>query len=70
MGPSQFQQAMRARGFTLEPDGQWHGPFGIIIAGTYNDNDTQGWIDLARNDIIQRVDQLLRSKRDGRTTTR
>ena len=63
MGPLQFQQAMRARGFTLESSGRWHGPFGIIIPGTYNTIDTTSLADRARDDTISYVDQILATKR-------
>jgi hypothetical protein len=63
MGPLQFQQAMRARGFTLEPSGRWHGPFGITIPGTYNTIDTTSLADRARDETIKYVDQTIAVKR-------
>ena len=56
---------MATRGFTMEPSGRWHGPFNIRIPATYNDLDTTGLADFARNDTIQYVDRLLASKRRG-----
>ncbi len=70
MGPSQFHQEMARRGFVLQSDGRWTGPFGIIVAGTYNELNTQGWIDLARNDTLQYVDQQLRARREKGLGTR
>lgn len=63
MGPLQFQQAMRARGFTLEPTGRWHGPFGIIIPGTYNEMTDTSLADRARDETIKQVDAALMAKR-------
>jgi len=63
MGPLQFQQAMRARGFILESSGTWHGPFGIIIPGTYNEINTTSLADRARDDTIRHLDATIDIKR-------
>ena len=63
MGPLQFQQAMRARGFTLESSGSWHGPFGIIVAGTYNTIDDTSLADNARNETIRSLDATIAVRR-------
>jgi hypothetical protein len=70
MSPNQFKQEMSKRGFVLQSNGSWTGPLGIIIPGTYNTIDTQGWTDLARNDTIQYVDQQLRARRHKGLGTR
>jgi hypothetical protein len=63
MSPLEFQHAMKARGFTLGPSGYWHGPFGIIVAGTYNTINTTSLADRARWDSIRQLDATLASKR-------
>lgn len=63
MGPTQFHQAMRARGFTLESSGYWHGPFGIIVPGTYNDITTTSVADRAREETIRSIDATIAAKR-------
>lgn len=63
MGPMQFQQAMRARGFVLEASGRWHGPFGLVVPGTYNDINTTSLADRARDEQIRQVDEMLSARR-------
>jgi hypothetical protein len=54
---------MRARGFTLESSGRWHGPFGIIVPGTYNTINTTSLADRARDETISQLDAILTTKR-------
>ena len=63
MGPNQFQQAMKARGFVMEANGRWHGPFGLVSPGTYNTIDTTSVADRARDEQIRFVDQMIEVKR-------
>lgn len=63
MTPIEFQYAMRARGFVLESDGCWHGPFNIRIAGTFNTLNTTSIADRGRDETIKQVDIMLEARR-------
>lgn len=63
MGPMQFQQAMRSRGFVQESSGRWHGPFGLVVQGTYNDVTTTSLADRIRDEQIRQVDEMVAAKR-------
>lgn len=63
MGPTQFQAAMRARGFVMEASGRWHGPFGLLIQGTYNDTTTTSLADRIRDEQLRQVDAAIAARR-------
>jgi hypothetical protein len=63
MGPTQYQQALTSRGFTLESSGRWHGPFGLTIPGTWNTITTTSLADRAREEVIRQIDATIEVKR-------
>ena len=63
MSPNVYQQALRQRGFTMQSNGNWHGPFGITIPGTWNDISTTSLADGARTEVVKQVDQSIAVKR-------
>ena len=63
MAPNQYQQALRARGFTEESSGRWHGPFGLTVPNTWNTITTTSLADSARGEVIRQLDDSIRVKR-------
>jgi hypothetical protein len=65
MSPLNYQQALRARGFVIGRGGSWHGVFGIIIPGTWNDINDTSLADMARNEVIKQLDAQIANKRQN-----
>lgn len=63
MAPNQYQQALRSRGFTMRPDGSWHGPWSLTVPGTWNDITTTSLADTARGEVINQLDRSIAVKR-------
>lgn len=63
MSPNLYQQALRQRGFVNRGDGTWHGPFGIVVPGTWNDISTTSLADGARQEVINQIDRTIEVKR-------
>jgi len=65
MSPLNYQQALAARGFTMESTGRWHGVFGITIPNTWNTINDTSLADRARDEIIKQVDAEIANKRQN-----
>ena len=65
MAPNQYQQALKTRGFTKRPDGSWHGPWGLVLPGTWNDITTTSLAEAARGEIIRQVDDTIKVRRQN-----
>ena len=63
MAPTQYQQALRARGFFMEGGGGWHGPFGLTVPNTWNTITTTSLADSARGEVIKNLDAQIQVKR-------
>lgn len=63
MAPNQYQHALRQRGFVMEASGQWHGPFGLTVPGTWNTITTTSLADRAREEVVRQLDATIEVKR-------
>ena len=63
MSPLNYQQALTARGFTMESTGRWHGVFGITVPSTWNTVNDTSLADGARNEVIKQLDAEIAIKR-------
>jgi len=63
MSPNIYHQALVQRAFVKQSDGNWHGPWGIVIPRTWNDITDTSLADLARDEVIKQIDQSIAVKR-------
>jgi len=63
MSPFRYQEALTSRGFTKGCDGNWHGPWGLTVPGTWNDITTTSLADSARSEIITQIERSIEVKR-------